>query len=381
MSKLLINSQNNISENGNLRVFESNSEVDMEWISYIASSKESAIYHHPFYLRALEAETEFPVTRLVCRDNNGTIVGILPVQKTRGMLMGLGGVFASARISSLPRTPHAGVISDGKVVTELLVSNLINKSCRGSEYKIQIKSNLATLYDGISELLKFLWYEYYYLELPDNLEKLKFGNARNHRRIKWAINKARKSGVRVRSAESKKDLKEWYKLYLLTRRWHGVPARSYIFFETLWDLMKDKGLLKLLLAEYGVDDNKIMIAGSLFFNFNQVVYYAFNGRDQRFLNLRPNDFIQWEAIHQAIKDGVTIYDMGGVEIGQKGLADFKSKWGCKSGEIFHFYDVNQVKEKDINIQDGYSSALRRNIWRKLPLSLTEKLSERINKRL
>jgi len=362
-------------------IIKASSEIDNQWLSYISEHNNAIIYHHPLWLKLLEVETKIHVLRIVCKDRQGKITGVLPLQYTRGMPLNVGGLVTSPCISSLPRTPTAGVLADNDEITKRLVHFVINDMDLKGKFNIQLKTPTPEMYDNIEGLRKISWRDNYSLELPSDENSLMFGSSRNHRRIKWAINKAIKSGIIIRKAESEEDLMQWYKLYLLTSQWHTIPARSFIFFKTLWSLMKDKGLFQLLLAEFNEGGKKRIIAGSVFLMFNQTVFYSYNGRDTNYLNLRPNDYLQWEAIHQACREGFKYYDMGEVSDGQTGLADFKRKWGCEVGKIFHYYASHQINSDKIDLNHTGKGNLLTHIWRKLPVNLTEKLGSYINNRL
>jgi hypothetical protein len=362
-------------------IIKASSEIDNQWLSYISEHNNAEIYHHPLWLKVLELETNNPLLRIVCKDQQGKIAGVLPMQFTRGMPINFGGFLAKRRISSLPRTPTAGVLADNDEITKRLIHFVINDMDLKRKFYIQLKTPVPEMYDNIEGLHKVAWRDNYLLKLPSDENSLMFGSSRNHRRIKWAINKAIKSGVIIREAESEEDLMQWYKLYLLTSQWYTIPARSFIFFKTLWSLMKDKGLFQLLLAEFNEGGKKKIIAGSVFLMFNQTVFYSFNGRDTNYLNLRPNDYLQWEAIHQAYREGFKYYNMGEVSGGQTGLADFKSKWGCEVGQIFHYYASHQISSDKIDLNHAGKGNLLTHIWRKLPVNLTEKLGSYLNNRL
>jgi hypothetical protein len=73
--------------------------------------------------------------------------------------------------------------------------------------------------------------------------------------------------------------------------------------------------------------------------------------------------------------------MGEVSGGQTGLADFKSKWGCEVGQIFHYYASHQISSDKIDLNHAGKGNLLTHIWRKLPVNLTEKLGSYLNNRL
>ena len=87
-------------------------------------------------------------------------------------------------------------------------------------------------------------------------------SSRGRATIRWAIKKATALGVGVRAAETEADLHEWYMLYVRTMRRRVVPPRSYRFFAALWELMRPRGMMQLLLAEQERNGRKKILAGS-----------------------------------------------------------------------------------------------------------------------
>src|SRR5262249_49914574 len=146
--------------------------------------------------------------------------------------------------------------------------------------------------------------------------------------------KAARLGVRVRPAETERELRGWYELYLDTMRWFVVPPRPYRFFELAWEHLRPQGLLRLLFAGRTEGGTATLGGGSLFLMFGQTVFYAFNGRRREELALRPNDALQWQAIHDACTAGFRRYDLGEVTHDRRGLADFKGKWGAEPRHLY-----------------------------------------------
>jgi hypothetical protein len=227
------------------------------------------------------------------------------------------------------------------------------------------------------------WELTYGLELPGEPEQLRFGNSRNHARIKWAVNKATRLGVHVRPAEAEDELQAWYQLYLDTMRWHSVPPRPYRFFKVIWDLLEPQGLMRLLLAEQHEAGRNKLLAGSIFLMFGKTVFYAFNGRRREDLALRPNDAIQWQAIYDACREGFCRYDFGEVVETNQGLAEFKSKWGAKQSGLYKYsYPApstlgHDIPKLDHNIPKlgAYPRQLANAAWRRLPLRVTAQLGD------
>ncbi|HKI78368.1 MAG TPA: peptidoglycan bridge formation glycyltransferase FemA/FemB family protein [Ignavibacteriaceae bacterium] len=360
------------SQNRSLSVVEVNStEILNEWNRYVLKHPSAHFFSHPLWVRALENEFGLKSVILVCRDAEGNMKGILPLMPTLGLPLKKNELITSRRLSALPRTPLGGFLFDNQAVQQVLIEAAIKKISKHNNIYLQLKSYSSELNEGIENLNKLNWRESFYLNLPDSPNKIRFGNKKHHHKVKWAVNKAISFGIKIKEAKTENDLKEWYKLYLETVRWHMVPARPYRFFKFLSDYLIPKGLMKLLLAEYLEANKRKIIAGSVFLSFNDTVFYSFNGRNQTGLLNHANDLIQWEAIHNACEEGFKYYDMGEVSQCNTSLAQFKSKWGCNSKQIFHYYysNNNRYNLGSSNISDANN--VLRTVWRKLPLKVTQ----------
>jgi hypothetical protein len=340
---------------------------------YIEKNPETHFFCHPLWLKALENEFGREATILVCYDSTEKIKGVLPIMPTIGLPFKRKQPITGRRLSSLPRTPLSGFLFDDKNIRQLLLRVAIERTSTLKNTFLQLKSYSPELNENIAALKKFNWRPSFYLDLPDCPSKIRFGDKKRHHKVKWAVNKAISFGINIREAENEKDLKEWYKLYLETVRWHMVTARPLRFFKFLFENLVPKGMMKLLLAEYKDTNANKIIAGSIFFSYNDTVFYSFNGRNKAGLTYHANDLIQWQAIHNACERDFTFYDMGEVSGCNDTLAQFKSKWGCESKQIYHYYycQNNQIKCDNLDVKGGGN--LLRSVWRKLPPKVTQEI--------
>jgi hypothetical protein len=119
-----------------------------------------------------------------------------------------------------------------------------------------------------------------------------------------------------------------------------------------------------------------LLAGSVFLMLGQTVFYAFNGRRLDTLALRPNDVLQWRAIHDACAAGYRYYDLGEVTPNHPSLAEFKSKWGAKLQALYRYY-YPAPREREIGLLESNSRVgqLVHTLWRHMPIAVTEELSD------
>src|SRR5579862_1111858 len=195
-----------------VRVVEIDSQTDPRWQVFVESHPDAVIYHHPLWLQALNRENGAEPICLACEDGNSEICGILPLVATRG-LPGIKGQLAGRRLSSLPRTPVAGPLTVNTAASTALLRAVADRVDNDPGSRLQIKVASAELDGFVEGMAGHRWRPYYFLELPENTEDLHFGNARSHARIRSAVNKAEKLGLRVRESDSELDLRAWYLLY------------------------------------------------------------------------------------------------------------------------------------------------------------------------
>jgi len=355
-----------------LRVVETDPSTDARWAAFVLNHPDGSIYHHPAWLQALEREYSQKGVYLACEDAHGKFSGVLPLVYTRGLPFGLGKPLTGRRLSSLPRTPLAGPLSTNSRATATLLQEAVCRVRNSPGLELQIKMQDCELDHPDIGLVCTPWRLSYRLQLPANSETpFRIKSSHSRASIKWAVNKATKHGVCARPAETESELKVWYSLYLQTMRTNFVPPRPYRFFKALWELLREKGMMQLLLAEEQGSARRNIIAGSVFLKFGQTVSYAFNGSCLDNLSLRPNDLIQWHAINEACKNGYRYFDFGEVPQHRHDLAKFKSKWGSDAIQLYRYYYPAPGARVGVEL-DGHhrSISLAQALWRRLPLAAT-----------
>jgi CelD/BcsL family acetyltransferase involved in cellulose biosynthesis len=327
------------------------------WESFVGGRDDALVYHHPAWLESICAANRYRRLVLAHADANGVLDGVLPLVHRRGWITG-------RRLISLPHTPVAGPLAErGAATTALVEAALVH--ARNAGARLELKTRAGEL-DGIAGgVAGTPWSVTFVLSLPEDGAPIRFGSSRNHRRIKWAVGKATREGVEIREADCERDLRNWYRLYLTTMRTLAVPPRPYRYFASLWSQLHPRGLLWLLLAER----RGRLLAGSIFLAFGSTVFYAFNGSVREQLSSRPNDLIQWHAIHAAAEAGFRRYDFGEVEPGQCGLAEFKAKWGAKPERLVRYVNPPLRSREAL----APVMAVRRvgaGVWKAMPLGAT-----------
>lgn len=358
------------------QVTETNPRTDPRWEPFVRAHPHASPFHHPGWLRALEEEYGQTRLHLACEGLDGQLLAVLPMFYTRGLPINFGGHVVSRRLASLPRTPVGGVLSRDPEATLALLQTAVDCSRSGAGAQLQIKTEDPG-WDGLVHgLSRTSWRPTFVTPLPEKPEHLQFGNSTTRHRLKWAVNKATKLGVRVREAQDESDLRAWYPLYLEVMRQNAVPPRPYRFFEALWKLLRPAGVLRLLLAERHQESRHTLLAGSILLTFGGMACYAFTGGRKQDFAFHPNDLIQWEAIHESCRMGARRYDFGEVPGEHRQLVHFKSKWGAEPTPLYRYYSPLPVAAEASDSQSaGWLRQCVAAGWRQLPLCSTALLGD------
>jgi len=312
---------------------------------------------------------------LACQNSDGGLEALLPLFYTRGLSFNIGHHQTKRRLCSLPRTPVAGVLSNSSLATTCVLKEAIRRVQAEPGVQLQIKTTEMPPDAASSELICNPWRPTYVLTLPAG-DRLRFGDARTHHNLKWAVSKALKLGVTLRQAENETDLRSWYALYLCTMRRNAVPPRSYKVFAALWRHLMPRGLMHLSLAELETSGTKRVVAGSIFLMSGQTVFYAFTGSSAEHARTHANDLILWNAIETAWRNRYRYVDFGEVAEDHPELTQFKKKWGTVPQPLYRYYYPAPYFSSRIHPAGGLGKLARRT-WRLLPLRVTNLLGELI----
>lgn len=129
-----------------------------------------------------------------------------------------------------------------------------------------------------------------------------------HAKTRYNIRLAKRRGVKIKSAENKKDLQIFFSILQETAKRDNFLIRGYEYYEWIWDYMVAKGYAKIFLAEY--EGN--ILAATLAMISGDKTWYLYGASSNSYRNVMPNYLIQWEMIQWAKEQGCAIYDFRGI---------------------------------------------------------------------
>jgi len=327
---------------------------DARWDPFVESHPHGTIYHHSSWLRVI-ALTYKHATPLgfVLEDEKNNIRAAIPCFIVKSKLTG-------TRIVSLPFTPYCDPLVDNKKDFAKLLDEIIYKldNISASYYELRVLKCLEIVSRGRLECHNY--HKTQIVDLQGGFEKVR--KAFRKGSIVSTVNKALKCQVKIREALSEQDLKKFYFIHGITRKQHGFPIQPYRLFQNMWEILRPLGYFTLLLAEL----NKTAIGGIVLFKFKDIVSVEHAGSFPKYLSSRPNHLLWWKAIEMACSEGYRYCDFGKTPIDNKGLLDFKRRWGAKMYDLPYFYYPKVMGTMSLEQKD-FRHRLLRSIGKYTPL--------------
>ena len=329
-------------------------ENDLEmgkWDEFVLNHPRSTPYHLSGWLKVIQQTYSFRPLLFVWR-GEGAISGVFPVFLVRQFT-------GDRRLISLPFSDYGGpLFLEEKVAGEALEELL-------REYKRQQKS--IEIRGFVPEGLGFIPLEYYKSHVLSLSESLSAISSRIEKRtILYSIRKAERAGLETRESNDADGMEQFYRLNVLTRRKHGVPAQSKAFFENLLQNMIRKGFGYLLLSHYMSQT----VAASLFLNAGRRLHYKYNASDPNVLGkITPNHALTFHAIKKANEEGYLSLDFGRTSPDNEGLMRYKAMWGCECLDCpYHYFP--QIRGASSTAESSRLFKAFTGLWRRLPMSTT-----------
>ena len=290
--------------------------TDPRWDAFVRRHRDGGAYHLGAWAEIFRRAYGYRPCYLALEAPDRTLVGAMPVMRTRGLVTG-------RRMRSLPVVPPAGPLVEFDEDMRMLIAAGCRRAERDGAKVWTLHSRQGGLEQVVPELRPMPKHPTYVVPLGDDAEELRRGWKKSASNLFRSIKKAEKAGVTVREARGESDLRAFYALYARTMRRRRVLPRPYAQLLCA-PRMLPEDVFRLFLAEHGGR----IVAGALWHSFGSTLDLLYNGSDERAFNLRPNHALYWDAIRWATERGKTELDLGQARPGS-GLADFKAQWGAE----------------------------------------------------
>jgi hypothetical protein len=185
--------------------------------------------------------------------------------------------------------------------------------------------------------------------------------------VQRRIRRADRAGLTEKVGRSEEILKDFYELFVATRRRHQIPPIPYRWFTNLSEHLRDD--LEVRVAFMG----KVPIASILTLRFRDAVYYKYGCSDSSFHRYAATPWLLWRSMLAAKSGGATRFDLGRTEAKNTGLLTFKDHWTSQSEPLLYW---KYPGKSFIDTVDGWKLNTAKRIFSCMPNGLL-KLTGRV----
>lgn len=295
-------------------------DIDNEiWIDFVRRHERAAIFHSPAWAKMLAHCYKRKAFVIGGFDKYGNMTAGIPVIENSSIL-------GEKRWISLPYTDQC---------EPLFVDHAQKAEFYGNigillQQDQNTRCEFRWLYPEVPFLHPRREYYHHALSLSSDFDETALKIHPMHKRNAQT---ARKRNLTIITRTDKESLKEFYKLHLITRQRKGVPIQPWHFFRHFGEDLLQNNMGFIMLA---YQDN-ICLAAAIFLLWNKTMTYKFGASSLDYLQQKPNDLIFWNAIRWGCENGYSTLDFGRTDIDNKGLRDYKSRWGAVESELYYSY--------------------------------------------
>ncbi len=293
---------------------------DSRWADFVGRHPRASIFHTPGWLETLHRTYGYePIVYTTTAPGTPLTNGIVFCRISSWL--------TGRRMVSLPFADHCELLADSATERNEIFS-FLQLALRMEKLKyIEIRP-LSTDLLGEPAVQKSNSSCFHVLDLRPTLEDL-FRRFQKHS-IQRKIRRAEREALFYEDGRSETLLKEFYRLFVLTRRRHNVPPQPIAWFQNLVTCLGDR--LKVRVASRGGRP----IGSILTLRYGDAMVYKYGGSDASAHNLGTMPFLFWKAIQEAKVDGVQQFDFGRSDYDNAGLMTFKDRWGSQRMDLTYW---------------------------------------------
>jgi hypothetical protein len=327
---------------------------DVRWEEFIRCHAKSSVFHSVPWLNALQLTYGYePVVFTTSSPNEPLSDGLLFCH-VKSWLTG-------NRLVSLPFSDHCeplfGTGEKSGFLEHSLQGSMSSMRCKYLEIR-SVETNFEYPEEEI-HLAPVASYFFHYLDLRPSLDEL-FRKA-DKDSIQRRIHRADRAGLIEKCGASSDLLKDFYRLFALTRKRHQLPPTPFAWFRNLIHCMGTEVEIRIAYKE------NIPIAAILTLRFKDVVYYKYGCSDARFNKFGAMPWLLWHAIAEAKSNGAKKFDLGRTEANNPGLLAFKNHWAPQVRPLVYW----RLPENSpsLNTEDGWKMRMAKRAFSHMPIGL------------
>lgn len=296
-----------------MNIYQIDPTQDPRWAHLVEQHSGSSLFHSVGWLKALRETYGYEPVAFTTSPPTGELKNGLVLCRIKSWLTG-------SRLVSLPFSDHCEPLCDSTEDLDFLICYLQTVLDRQNWKYLEVRP-INGNFGHTSNANLFLPATNYFLHVLDlspDAETLfrSFDKDSIQRRIR----RAERADLIEKCGRSNSLLKDFYNLFVITRRRHRLPPMPYAWFENLAQCNGDALEIRIAYKQ------NAPISAILTLKFKNGVYYKYGCSDARYKGFGATPWLLWRAIAAAKSNGATKFDLGRTEAANEGLVAFKNHW-------------------------------------------------------
>jgi len=325
---------------------------DPRWKEFVERHPKASVFHTVGWLQALSHTYKYEPVAFTTSPPASKLTNGIVFCRVESWLTG-------RRLVSLPFSDHCEPLCDTAADLSLLIRQIQSVFERKRWKYLAIRP--CHEHSGqLGRELRFIPGRKYFLhrvDLRPNLQEV-FGRL-DKDCVQRRIQRAEKAGLIEKCGRSGELLKEFYRLFVITRQRHNLPPTPYVWFRNLIQCQGDSLEIRVAFS------CEAPVAAILTLRFRDTLYYKYGCSDVRFNKLGATPWLLWRAISAAKVWGATEFDMGRTEQDNAGLLTFKNHWAPVPAQLV-YWSFPALGTDSVN---GWKMKLAKRVFAHMPKSL------------
>jgi CelD/BcsL family acetyltransferase involved in cellulose biosynthesis len=324
--------------------------ADPRWSRFVDRHPRASIFHTGGWLEALQQTYGYRPVALTTAHPDQELRDAVVFCRIETLLSG-------GRLVSLPFADHCDpLVSSAGTLDAMLKSPHCQLAPR--EY-LELRPRTSSLVPP-GDLVPCRAFHLHALDLSPSTDELLRSFHRDG--VQRKLRRAQRERLVCEEGRSDALLEAFYRLFILTRRRHGLPPQPREWFRNLVRCLGDA--LTIRVAYKGGRP----IACLITLRHRQTLVYKYGASDVRFHNLGGVILLFWSTIEAAKREGLTEFDLGRCDLDNAGLATFKDHWGATRSTLTY---LRRPEAAALRLDERVSSRFARKIIAHAPPSLLE----------
>ena len=329
-----------------------------EWNTYVDKNPAASIYHRAEWREVIQQSYGHESFYFVARDTDKNIVGILPLIRLSSHLFG-------DFLVSMPYFMEGGAVADHPDIEHILIQHANHyATSRGVdhiEYRDDTpRAELPVRYDKVNMILT----------LPETRTELWMGFSS---KVRAQIKRAKRENPKIRFG-GKEYLDDFYSVYARNMRDLGSPPHSKEFLRNTLDSFSDNSWIIVLYI------NSRPVAAGFLIGHGETLDIPLASSIRAVNPLGINMLMYSELLKFAIRRSFRYFGFGR-STRDSGTFRFKQQWGAQPKQLYWHYGLVKKGEVPHLSPANPKYALMINVWKRLPVKLTQWMGPRIVKNI